>query len=143
MKRITCDFSLLDFDEGTLLTSYNFTPALLSIRVKFYGTRTGQGKAVQFIPIPEASLFFRDVTFCQRVVRALDKKTGIFEEPATEKESLPEKQGDTNTEFVLKGNSAQPSGHVQWRIRAQDFEMELGDDILGRLSEAGFVFHFC
>jgi len=143
MKRITCDFGLLRFDDSTLLLSYHFTPALLSAQVGLFGAQAGSGKNTQTLLIPEAAFYFRDVAFCERTTRALGAKKGLFLEPISVREDLPEITGGTHLKFTLSGKMVQPPGLAQWDIRARAFEMELGDDILGQLSEAGLNFQFC
>ena len=137
MKKIDCDFSKLVFDRGSFLDSIKFSQALLAIRVRFFEAQIGEGEEIQALDIPEATLYFKDLSFCERSIWPLDAMDGV--EARVERENLPEKADDTNPEFTVFGESDEPPGLVQWDIRAANFDLDLEDEVYEKLVKSGFT----
>ena len=122
----------------TFIDSYSLTPNILKIHIRFFDIKIGEGEDILAFDIPEATFYFKDVTFCERAVYTVGEDAK-WELLGTELEDLPEKPGDSNPEFTISGESSQPVGRVRWGVRAATFEMELEDGLYEMLVKGGFL----
>ena len=135
MKKADIEFERVLFGITSLVDKWWYLDGHLQMDVRFLEIQIGTGTDISEVDIPDAILVFKGVGTCKRsVVEILFGGSSARTSEETDNSENPSEE-ELNG-YGFSAQSAEPSGNINWAIRAHSFVLYLREEDLKKIEEA-------
>lgn len=135
MRKVDLEYDRILFSADSLVDYWWYVDNHLQMVVRFMGIQVGSGETISEMDIPEAVLIFRNVGNCTRT--SADIESGVLNNGENSvSDDLKAPPVDATKEFSFFAQCTEPSGNVNWDIKAETHEILLRDEDVKRFEKA-------